>query len=99
MSSPLEKGAFPWGRIVDTHTIGPYTIIEYAERGADNHPTHPRKETGRNLFHVPIRPDGHSGESYASLDLALIGSIDRRVNDGSSRATYYAAAVLGIKPE
>lgn len=88
---------FPWGRIINTHTIGPYEIVEYAERGADNHPTHPRKETGLILWHVTMSQlrDSWSGESFCSLDRALIGCIDRARN-GSTRATPYAARVLGL---
>jgi hypothetical protein len=93
-TTKVSRGRFPWGRIIQTHTVGPYTVVEFAERGADNHPTHPRQETGRNLFHIS-RNDSWSGESFPSLDLALIGAIDMRVN-GSSSATVYAGRVLGI---
>lgn len=83
---------FPWGRVIQTHVVGPYTIIEYAERGADNHPTHPRRETGRNLF--SIGGEAGSSESFASLDMALVGSIARR--RGEPHAAYFAGRVLGI---
>jgi hypothetical protein len=91
------KEKFPWGRVIQIHAIGPYEIVEYAERGADNHPTHPRVETGQIMFHVNTThlPDSWTGESFDSMDRALIGCIDKARN-GSTRATPYAARVLGL---
>lgn len=70
---------FTWGRVIQRHTIGPYEIIEYAERGADNHPTHPREETGRILFHWDHYSD-------TSLDGAIITAIAHTHDGLNTRA-------------
>jgi hypothetical protein len=88
---------FPWGRLIQIHSVGPYEIVEYAERGADNHETHPRQETGRTLFHVGREKGcGGSGESFLTLDEALIAAIDFRNNGFGARGHTYAALALEI---
>lgn len=91
----IMREKFPWGRVIQMHSIGPYEIVEYAERGADNHPTHPRQETGATMFHVRTSASW-TGESFGSLDEALIGAIDLRRNGLNSRARFYAAKMMGL---
>ena len=80
---------FPWGKVIKTHAIGDYKIIEYAERGASNHPTHAGKPTGRHLFHC-------DHYSYESLDHALIGIIARKHDGVNTRADVYFLRMIGI---
>lgn len=47
------------------------------------------------MYHV-CREGSMSGESFDSLDRALVGAIDQRKNGIGARAAYYAFKVLDI---
>lgn len=81
------KKKFAWGRVITRHVVGPYEIVEYAVR-ADNHPTHPRQETGAIAFHPYINGED-SCQGYDSLDAALAGAIAYRNEGCNHRADIY----------
>lgn len=85
---------FAWGRVIQRHAIGPYEIVEYAERGADNHKKYPSQETGRILFH-PYVKKVDTNHSFESLDAALAGAIAYR-NEGINHQAdiYFMRGIL-----
>lgn len=60
---------FPWGKVMDSHQVGSYEVIQYQEYKHSN--VHPKEYTGRILYHVFV--DGEDGQmSCPSLEEALI---------------------------
>lgn len=84
---------FPWGKVVDTHEIGEYRIIEYHPYvyvdGCGTRDLHEHTE-----FHPLL--DGKGGYSYSTLDMALIGVIARK--HGDTEAAGYFAKMIGMTP-
>lgn len=87
-------GKFPWGPIMETHQIGPYTILEYLDdRSAFSH-AEDWVHHGRTLYHLFI--DGkNTFVSALSLDAALAGAIAYRLDGPDSRAGDYFMRMVG----
>lgn len=58
---------FVWGKALNFHEIGPYTVIEYRDNTADTRPL-------QRMFHVYVNGED-TRRSFRSLKQALIGAI------------------------
>ena len=82
MSAPnLDK--FPWGKIMDTHEIGEYYIVEYLD-----------KKGGTTLFH-PYSNGKDLHLSCLTLDGALIAAICTKHDGHNTTLPYYIGRFLG----
>lgn len=84
---------FVWGRVNNTHKIGPYFIIEF----------HPRKSKDGMVLHAvdldvtqfhPYVDGKDTSRSYHSLDAALAGAIAYRHEGANHHADRYFIAGL-----
>jgi len=85
---------FPWGPIERVHEIGEYQIVEYHPQVFKN-----CCGTGKHHDYTQFHPyrDGKSdGNSYCSLDDALIGVIARKYDGINSQAAAYFGRMIGI---
>lgn len=88
----LRKGArYTWGRVIRIHEIGPYAIVESADRvdgtrgAASGFKTYHAYVDGQNTHH-----------GYPSLDTALAGAIAYRAEGANGQAAAYFAKMLGL---
>jgi hypothetical protein len=72
---------FPWGTIRETHEIGPYSIVEFADRAGDV------------AYHVYVACKDASVSAW-TLDGALLLAIAKRAGD--TGAAKYMARLIGI---
>lgn len=84
---------FPWGKVIHTHLVGDYAIVEYIPSQASNVSDedyaeqiakHPR------MFHI----EGAS-RSYHSLDAALVGCVALKHDGINTRADGYFMRMIG----
>ncbi|EPX83875.1 hypothetical protein [Salipiger mucosus] len=80
---------FPWGRVIEDHEIGPYTIREYHPRKETEHGQMLREiDTDKAMFHGYV--DGTDVcQSWASLDAALAGVITYRAQGPNAQSAEY----------
>jgi hypothetical protein len=92
MKSPTQK--FPWGRVVNTHTIGDYEIVEYYSWiYKDGGKT--RQTEDATMFH-PYHQGKDLCVSYSSLEESMIGMVAWKYEGGNSRAAQYFFRMIGI---
>jgi len=84
---------YTWGRILKFHDIGPYTIIEAADRDVNG-----RGETGEKSYHYYVNGENTS-HSAPSLDTALAGAIAYRAEGCNTHAAGYFAKMLSLPLE
>ncbi|WP_028955934.1 hypothetical protein [Sulfitobacter sp. 20_GPM-1509m] len=79
---------FAWGRVIEDHTVGPYTIREFHPRKVQGAAILREIDTERTEFHGYI--DGKTtGESWPTLEDAMAGLIVHRIVGFNSRDINY----------
>lgn len=92
MTGPDGK-KFPWGKIIETHTVGNIQIVE-------SHPLEaavvPHAKTSGNDFTVYV--DGApTGYGSKSLDGALLLALAHKYDGRNSQAAHWMAKLIGLK--
>lgn len=77
----MTRTKFPWGTVIKVHTIGTHEITEYEEGPEWGNP-------GTIEFSI-------NGESFESLDMAILGAICRKA--GEPDALPYIARILKME--
>jgi hypothetical protein len=84
---------FPWGPVVETHSIGEYFIVEYHPQIFKGcHGTRKHEET-KTSFH-PYINSKDTNNCFVSLDMALIGCICLKHDGINTRAPDYIYLML-----
>ena len=78
---------FTWGKVIEIHEIGEYSIIEYYSRDL-NGSGPPYNYESIPSFHGYINGKSTS-RSYGSLDEALVGVIGYKHDGSNSQAAMY----------
>jgi hypothetical protein len=83
---------FTWGKVVKTHQIGEYTIIEF-------HPKQYRRGVfkGEYAWHTEYHPyigKNDTNRSFESLDMALIGAIFYKREGPNAQGPDYVRRML-----
>lgn len=100
MTSDQKKGPkpqrFPWGLIVDVHVVGPYALLEYdSSKPGNAEPGWKSERMFSGYVHEPEnkRADARGwrdiGQSFHSLDAALVGCIAYRAEGPNAQAASY----------
>ena len=91
MNGPDGK-RFPWGRIVQVHSVDVYDIVEFIWKDIKGGTTN-----GKRGFAVMVAGKD-AGVSAPTLDGALLLAIAYKAEGGrSSQAGYYMAKMLGLE--
>lgn len=86
MNGPDGK-RFPWGKIDDVHCLLEYEIVEFTPKDPETWPA--------PVMYLPYVGGRDTGETYKTLDQALVGAIAYKYSPHTV-AALYACKVLGI---
>ena len=86
---------FPWGPVVEVHSIGEYDVIEFHPQIFKNCCGTGKYDYDRTMFH-PYREGKDTNRSYHALDQALVGTIALKYDDLNSQAASYFFKMVGM---
>lgn len=73
---------FPWGEVVEVHTIGPYEIVEYI--------VGPQwRDAGRTMFFTEYA-------IWPTLEGAMLNLVCQKYSPGDHHLPDYAAKLIGV---
>lgn len=110
MTADQKKGPkpdrFPWGRILDVHVIGRYAMIEYQSARPGNAQRGWKSERMfSGYLHQPEskRADSRGwmdiGQSFHSMDAALVGLVAYAAEGGNSQAARFFMKMIAPDAE
>lgn len=96
-----RNGKFAWGRVIDVHEIGPYSIVEYQAKIPDKYTAEYKPVSNRGYktshsFHAYVNGRDTS-HSWDSLDEALVFAISyRTVGPNAHVSEMFMASLEGM---